>query len=192
MAERKEKQLSKIQITDDWNPNDEDAAVQRAIFFCHSLNGHLRQNLMLLVERCDAGEFGADVHADIEEWVFEEVVKEVTSTCIHLVGLDQGGANAPPWLINFLFESQQEADSICPEPPAMEVIEYRGMMAPVEMLENLDESVSSLLKISEVPAARLWLMDFFKFSRHFTNELLALCLSQPLESLSKHLRMYSD
>lgn len=192
MVENQEERLSRIQITEEWKPEDEDMALQRAIFFCHSLNGHLRQNLLKLIDKCDAEDFGEKISAEVEESSFDEAVKEITSTYLHLVGLDQGGAKAPIWLIKFLFECQQEADSICPEPPAVEVIEKRGTMPAPEMLADLEESVSSLFGLRTYPRARKWMQEFFKFNQHFSNELLALCLSQPTEVLNKHLQIYTE
>lgn len=185
-------EIARIQITDLWKPEDEDDAIQRAIFFAHSLNGHLRQNLLRMIDRCDAGEFGTEARPEIEELAFDEAVKEITSSLIYLVGFDQGGTHAPQWLNDFLFASQEEADSICPEPPAVEVIERRWAMTADEMIGDIEKSVSSTLRIADFPEVRSWLREFLQFTHQYTNELLALCLSQPIEALNKHLQMYTE
>lgn len=183
--------IARLELSDAYKPEDEDLTIRRAIFFCHSLNGHLRQNMLRLIDRLNAGEFG-DVQNEIEEWTFDQMIKEMTSSYVHLAGLDQGGASSPEWLTEFLFEAQQEADSICPEPAAIEIIEKRGAMTATEMLTDLDQFASQVLGISENEAAQNWLREFLAFSENFTSELLALCLSQPLEALSKHLQLYAE
>lgn len=185
-------EIAKIQITDLWKPEDEDAAIQRAIFFAHSLNGHLRQNLLRMIDRCEAGEFGNEVHPEVEELSFDEAIKEIMSSLIYLVGFDQGGTSAPEWLNDFLFASQEEADSICPEPPAVEVIERRFAMNAEQMLDDIENAVSQTLGIAEFSDVKKWLREFLQFSQHYANELLALCLSQPIEALNKHMQMYAE
>lgn len=185
-------EIARIQITDLWKPEDEDAAIQRAIFFAHSLNGHLRQNLLKTIDRCEAGDFGDDVHPEVEELSFDEAIKEIMSSLIYLVGFDQGGTHAPEWLNDFLFASQEEADSICPEPPAVEIIERRFAMNAEQMIGDLENVVSEKLGITRFGNVRIWLREFLQFSQNFTNELLALCLSQPIEALNKHMQMYID
>lgn len=185
-------EIAKIQISELWKPEDEDIAIQRAIFFAHSLNGHLRQNLLKMIDRCEAGEYGEETHPEVEEQSFDEAVKEIISSLVYLVGFDQGGTSAPPWLNDFLFASQEEADSICPEPPAVEVIERRFTMGAEEMIDDIENAVSAKLGITEFTNVREWLRDFLLFSQNYTNELLALCLSQPIEALNKHLQLYAE
>lgn len=182
------------QITDAHKPADDETVMKRSLFFCHSVHAHIRQNLANLVNRAKTGEFGLEtresVDKSLDDWTFGEALKELTSTAIHVTGLLQGGPKAPIWLIRFLFESQQETDSIFPEPSVQEIIERRGSMSPRDMLEDLVVNVSQLLGLPENSKARQSLRQQIENSQPFVNELLLFALTQPAETLNAHLAKY--
>ncbi|MBX9725590.1 MAG: hypothetical protein K2X81_29600 [Candidatus Obscuribacterales bacterium] len=183
-----------VEINDDWAPTDEESSRQRSMFYCQSVDAHIRQNLAQIIAKCKSGTMGAEtqigVQQRVDEWVLSNAVKDATSTCIHLSGLQQGGQNAPEWLNKFIFDSQQEADAIAPEPAAIDIIGARSHLDQDDLLNDLFEQLRTDFGISPNSEAADLLKEQLENSAGLARELLVLSLTQPAENLNRHLQMY--
>jgi len=183
-----------IQIPDDWEPVDEDRGQQRALFLCHAIDGHVRQNLVLLLSKCRDGAYGKSVQQSLQkqvnEWVLAAVIKQITCVSIHRAWLEQGGDEAPDWLLSFALVSQQETDEICAQPEASELIEGIEQLQFDEIIPALFDKTCQDLGFNGEDEASDFLCALILSTCDLTRELLLLSLSQPLDSLHRHLLMY--
>lgn len=186
--------LNVTQIDGRFEPSDVDEGLTRALFLTHAVHAHWHKLLGIFLDKCRSGEFGQETSQVLAAGTSEENIalasKELVTASIHIAGLDQGGPNAPMWLIRLLFESQQESDEMLPEPFAADIIAELGEMELNSMLEAIAGAIAERFDLPAEDRIDDWLFRALESSRLFVSELLVFALSQPIEALQDHLSLY--
>ena len=183
-----------VQIIPDWQPADEHSKQQRAYFLYHAVEAQVRQNFGALIAKCKSGTLGKDVPQTVQqiinESLLDRLVKETDCVCIQQAFHEQEKLQAEPWLRDFIKTSLDEADAVAAEPGTESIFEKYRLNEPDTLIPDLFSSINESFGFDLQSPPAMMLQNLLESSAGLTRELLVLSLSQPVESLSRHLQMY--
>lgn len=192
-------------------PADDEDRLRRALFYCHCLHLYSKRTIELLLNRCDAGEFGPTLQErvpQLTDWQLESAYKLITCIHAHMAGLDHCAEDTPPWVLDFFSDIARETDELFPTPAAFDVIQKHGSWKREKMVRDVAAHTSEILKFTEAEGApagtaelctsgshndefNAQLGQFLIDSASYRSELLLFALSQPIEALRRHLEVFN-
>lgn len=185
-----------VQIPENWEPADGEGRHERALFLYHAVDGHIRLNLFRLIAKCKDGTLDKEtqqgVRHNLNEWAVAAAIKEATCICIHRSFLEQGGEEVAGWLLDFVLLSYQEADAVCAQPDSADIIEKYEQIPVSDLIPVLIARLGKSFGIPARSEAQVLLQNLLESSAGIASELLLLSITQPLDSLSRHLQMYQQ